>query len=151
MALNGLKKLISDLQGFDLEREQHIIVVDNRERIADIQAAQLAEGKDNTGRVREDEYAPFTVRYKREFGQGLGKVTDRVTFYMTGKLYASFFTYVSSQTVEVKSPLETYGKMIQRVGENNFGLSPDSKTTFRDEIMRPSLARIFFNKTGLKL
>lgn len=151
MPLNGIKKLISDLQGFDLEREQHIIVVDNRERIADIQAAQLAEGRDNTGKVRADEYAPITVRYKRQFGQGLGRVTDRVTFYMTGQLYQSFFTYVSSKTYEVKSPLEKYDKMIERIGNQNFGLSPDSKNTFRDEIMRPSLAKIFFTRTGLKM
>lgn len=151
MPLPGLKKLISDLQGFDLEREQHIIVVDNRDRIADIQAAQLAEGKDNTGQIRQDEYTPFTVRYKQQFGQGLGRVTDRVTFYMTGKLYASFFTYVSSKTVEVKSPLETYNKMIERIGQQKFGLSPESKNIFRDEIMRPSLADIFFRRIGLKL
>lgn len=151
MPLNGIIKLRDNLKVFDLAQEQEDIMRGNAERLTDIMAEQMAQGRDITGQIRADEYAPFTVRYKRELGQGLGSVTDRVTFYMTGKLYASLFAAVSARTVEIKSPLETYDKMLERVGRANYGFSPDSAGTVREEIVRPQLSAIMLQKLGLHM
>lgn len=150
MALTGLKKLIDGIGSFDLEREQHMIVVINKEKLADLQATQLSQAITNKGQREVDSYALRTIEEKLATGVGLGRVTDRVTYFMTGKLYASLFTYVSSKTFEVRSPLETWDKMVKRIRAENYGLSPDSKQTFREEIMIPGVKEVFFRKTGLK-
>lgn len=150
MALNGLKKLIDGLGSFDLEREQHMIIVINKDKLADLQATQLSQAINNKGQREVDSYALYTIEQKLATGVGLGRVTDRVTYYMTGKLYASLFAYISSKTFEVRSPLETWGKMVRRIRKENYGLSPASKQEFREDITIPQLREVFFRKTGLK-
>ena len=151
MAINGLKNLYKNLSQLDLEKEQQIIINDNADAIVLAQAEVLSEGKDKTGQKRNDRYKPFTVSYKQQFGQGLGRVVDRVTFFMTGTLYYSLFARVSAKTFIVTSPLATYDKMINRIGKENYGLDPQRKQLFRDEITIPALRKIIFDKTGLHL
>lgn len=148
--INGLRTLRTNLKGFNLDKVQRRIIEENADVIADLQAAVLAEGKDKSGQVRQDEYEPVTVRFKRDFGKGLGAVTDRVTFYMTGEMYKSFFTYLSAKTFEVRSPLDRYNKMIARIGEENFGLDYQRKMQYFEEINKPQVRLILYEKTGLK-
>jgi len=151
MAINGLKTLYKNLSELDLEREQYQIISDNADEIVLAQAEVLSEGKDKSGRKTDDRYKPFTIAYKRQFGQGLGSVVDRVTFFMTGNLYYSLFARVTAKTFVVTSPLETYTKMINRIGKDNYGLDPERKEKFRQEITLPSLKKVLFTKTGLHL
>jgi hypothetical protein len=151
MPIPGLKKLAIGLSSIDLEEEQYRIVEDNRDDIVLAQAEVLSEGKDKTGNKRADEYRPFTIQYKQEFGRGLGRVVDRVTFFMTGNLYYSLFARVSKRTFSVESPLPTFDKMIERIGKDNYGLDPQRKAAFRDRITIPRLKSIFFERTGLHL
>lgn len=151
MAIQGLKNLAVGLASIDMEEEQYRIVEDNRDEIVLAQAEVLSEGKDKTGQPRQDQYRPFTIAYKRQFGEGLGRVVDRVTFFMTGNLYYSLFARVTKRTYSVESPLLTYGKMLERIGKNNFGLDPQRQIAFRDEITIPRLRQVFFEKTGLRL
>lgn len=60
---------------------------------------QLSEkGEDSTGKKLQTyvgarwgiPYAPFTIADKKQFGQGIGKITDHVTLYSSGALYKSF-------------------------------------------------------------
>jgi hypothetical protein len=148
--INGLLTLRNGLKSFNLEKEQYTILEDNKEVLADLQAEVLAEGRDKEGQVRNDQYSDFTVRYKLEFGQGLGRVTDRVTFYMTGAMYKSFFTYLSKRTFEVRSPLERFDKMIARVGEQNYGLDTERKMRYFSEVNLPRVKDILFIKTRLR-
>ena len=148
--LNPLRKLITDISAFDLEAEQRQIVESNKNVLADFQALVLAEGKNNRGQVRNDQYAPLTEYIKTRFGQGLGRVTDRVTFYMTGKLYASLEAHINAKTYEVRSPLETWTKMVERIGRENYGLDPERKERFFEEITRPGVREVLIRKTGLR-
>jgi hypothetical protein len=148
--LTPLRKLITDIEAFDLPTEQRAIVESKKEVLADFQALVLAEGKNNKGQVRDDQYAPLTEYIKTRFGQGLGRVTDRVTFYMTGRLYASLEVHISSKTYSVKSPLETWDKMVARIGEANYGLDPERQYRFFDEIVRPGVREVLIRKTGLR-
>lgn len=151
MAIQGLKNLAVGLASIDMEEEQYRIVEDNRDEIVLAQAEVLSEGKDKTGQPRQDQYRPFTIQYKQEFGKGLGRVVDRVTFFMTGNLYYSLFARVTKRTYSVESPLPTYDKMLERIGKNNFGLDPQRQIAFRDGITIPRLRQVFFEKTGLRL
>lgn len=151
MALNGLKTLYNGLSELDLEQEQYRIIEENKDEIVLAQAEVLSEGKDITGQKRNDEYRPFTINYKQQFGQGLGRVVDRVTFFMTGNLYYSLFARVTAKTFIVTSPLATYDKMINRIGERNYGLDPQRTKQFRETITIPNLKKVFFERTGLSL
>ena len=151
MALNGFEKLINDLTDFDFGKELENIIETNKEAVTNLMATQMAEGRDITGNVRLDIYADSTVAYKNRKGVGLGSVTDRVTFYMTGELYQSLFTSVTGRMFEVKSPLETYEKMLRRVRREFYGLSEEKRREFGEEITLPSIRAILLAKTGLKV
>jgi len=125
MALDDLLQKANALRNFDTETEVQRIVSDNSERITELQQEQLAAGIGKDGRKRIDEYAALTVYLKKTYGFGLGAETDRVTFFSTGQLYGSLRTQVMKTTYKTTSPLETFTKMVDRIGEDNYGLSPD--------------------------
>lgn len=151
MALTGLNKLITDLSAFNFEAELEVIVTDNKEAVVDLMRAQMSEGKDITGMARNDQYKEVTKIIKESFGVGLGAVTERVTFYMTGALYESLAATVRRRSFEIKSPLDTYYKMLGRVGVNNYGLSAEKRQIFADKYTLPSIRTSLLEKTGLKL
>lgn len=149
--LNGLKKIIDGLATMDAADELTKIVEDNKERITELQQEQLAAGIDVTGKKRVDEYRPLTKELKRKYGSGLGAVTDRVTFFMTGELYGSLKTEVKGQAYQVTSPLSKYGKMKERIGDENYGLDPDQREEFATEITIPEFSKVLETKTGIKI
>jgi hypothetical protein len=142
--------LINNLRVFDTEAEVEQIVEANKDRLNELQQEQLAAGVDATGQKRIDEYRPLTKELKRKFGVGLGAVTDRVTFFMTGKLYNSLHAEVAGGQYEVKSPLPTFDKMVERIGKDKYGLSPDQREEFATEITVPEFVKVWEQKTGLK-
>lgn len=149
MALNGLKSLINGLSALDLEREQLILIGQNKDRLVLAQAEVLEEGKDKTGLVRRDKYHPFTISEKERYGKGLGRVTDRVTFYMTGNLYASLRAKITSKTFIVESKEFTFEKMIKRIGKENYGIDQQRIDMFRNAYVITPLRKILFDRTGL--
>lgn len=152
MALNGLKTLYSNLNDLDLEQEQYQIIEDNKEELVIAQTEVLSEGKDKYGQKRSDDYRPMTIEEKAKSGiVGLGRVIDRVTFYMRGNLYASLFAKVSKRTFSIESPLDTYTKMLNRIGNENYGLDPQRIFMFKQTITIPKLKEVFFRKTGLNM
>lgn len=148
MPLQNLQRRITAIKSFDLEAEQTAIIAGASTIITDVLSEQLSRGEDIRGQQRVDEYTPFTVRYKQQFGRGLGRVVDRVTFYMTGTLYSSLVLSIRGRMGEITSPLETYGKMVERIGRSNFGFSPSSRDRVRNEIVRPRL-RDVINGSGI--
>lgn len=151
MALNGLRTLSKGLSELNLEREQLNAVEMYRDDIVLAQAEVLSEGKDKSGQSRADQYKPFTVQYKKEFGVGLGRVVDRVTFYMTGQLYQSLFAKITAKTFVVTSPLEKYDKMINRVGKENYGLDQKRIDYIRNTKIIPKLRDTIYSKTGIMI
>ena len=78
MNLAPLQQLITSLESFDAKVVMSGIVDDNAEVLAQLQRDQLIEGKDITGQVRNDQYAPLTVSIKKQYGVGAGAITDLV-------------------------------------------------------------------------
>jgi hypothetical protein len=146
-----LEKLIAGLQSFDAAQEVETIVHANGQRLVELQQEQLSFGVDITGRKRADEYRPLTKYLKGKFGNGIGRVTDRVTFFMTGNLYGSLKPVFSGDKYEVKSSLFTYDKMKARIGDENYGLSPDQREEFALTVTIPEFKKVLELKTGLKI
>lgn len=151
MALDNLEYIISGLQAIDTEKEVVTIVENNKDRLVELQQEQLAAGVDVDGQKRVDEYRPLTKAIKKNIGVGLGAVTDRVTFFMTGKLYDSLHAKVSADLVTVESPLATFDKMTERVGNENYGLAPDQREDFAIEITLPEFGKVLEEKTTIKI
>jgi hypothetical protein len=149
--LKNLEAIMQGLSAFSAHDEVERIVDDNNEVLVQLERDQLSEGIDKDGNLRADSYAPMTVAIKNEYGRGIGAITDHVTFYMTGSLYESLFYKSEGDEFEFASPLPTYDKMIERIGEDEFGLSPDKRLYFAEEKVLPKFAEIFKEKTTFLL
>lgn len=151
MPLLQLERFVDSLKNFDSGSELQVIVENNANRLNELQQEQLSYSKDITGADRIDQYRPLTVYLKKKFGVGLGAVTDRVTFFQTGNLYGSLRTQIRGQMFEVESPLPTFAKMIDRIGNENYGLSADQRLDFATEITLPEFGKALKEKTGLTI
>jgi hypothetical protein len=147
--LTNLETIIEGLKTFNAHDEVEKIVDDNHEVIVQLERDQLSEGIDKDGNERIDSYAAWTIAEKNRYGEGIGAITDHVTFYMTGTMYESLFYKSVGDEFEVTSPLETYDKMIERIGEEEYGLSPDKRLYFAEEKLMPKFAEILKEKTTL--
>ena len=151
MDLTNLENIINGLSTFSAHDEVDRIIEENNDVLVQLERDQLSEGISKDGNQRSDVYAPFTVAMKSMYGKGIGAVTDHVTFYMTGSLYESLYYKQSGDEFEFTSPLETYGKMKKRIGEDEFGLSPEKRLYFAEEKLLPKFAEILKEKTTLML
>lgn len=139
------------IRDFDPREEFVKILEDNIDAIVELMRDQLSEGVDITGSQRSDQYRPWTIAAKKQFGVGLGAVTDRVTFFMTGTLYSSLFVVFNGDTFEINSSFVTYEKMVTRIGREKFGLDLEKRTDFANRITIPLFAEAFNRKTGLTI
>jgi hypothetical protein len=146
MPLEAFANTIQSLERFDFGLELYNIVQANKEKLVDLQQEQLSEGIGKDGRFRSDGYAPLTKFLKKKYGQGLGAVTDRVTFFMTGDLYRSMYPAVTKDDFQVISQLPTFDKMVDRIGEDNYGLDEGQRLIFATEIVEPEIHRVFKEK-----
>lgn len=153
MPLDGVLELRDSLQQFDTTEEVRAIIEKNQDYLVELMQQQLAAGIDETGRPRVDEYRPFTIAYKKRFGSGLGAVIDRVTFFMEGDLYAAMETRITDTEFEIIAPEEQYkyDKMLERIGDENFGLDETSRLRFCEERLLPEFSSVFKLTTGLEI
>jgi len=151
MNLNPLLNLINGLKSLDVEAEVVKIVEDNKPRITELMQEQLSAGKDIDGDKRVDGYRPLTIYLKKKYGIGLGAETNRVTFFMEGNLYNSLFTQVRGKKYNIFSPLPTYTKMLDRIGDKQFGVDPDQRLEFAKTVTLPEFGKVLKQKTGLTI
>lgn len=149
--LSNIEKIIEGLSAFNAATEVSNIIDNNNDVIVELQREQLIEGKDKTGKSRSDSYAPLTISIKKQYGVGPGAITDRVTFFMTGTLSYSLFYSRTGDTYSILSPLETYKKMLDRIGEDKYGLDPENRLYFAENILLPKFGEVFKEKTTLHI
>ena len=98
---------------------------------------QLFErGVDSKGSRLKD-YAFFTIQIKRQLGQP----TDRTTLFYSGKFYEGF-RYEFNQQTYVLSIFSTDSKtplLIEKYGEDIFGLDAENKEYLDINIIKPDL------------
>jgi len=155
MALNGLKDFIDTLDAFDFEVSMSGIILDNKDVISNMVAEQLGstslDGNGNPVTLDGGGYADSTIRYKQEFGQGLGAITDRVTLFQTGELYRMIDTEVVIDEVQTMSDVPYYDELMARTGEDVMKLNESNRLDFATEILMPAFSQEFLDKTGLQI
>ncbi len=154
MPLDNLRKQIAAIRDFDWSAEAEGIVERHKVYIADLQASQLARGKDSKGQdltLDGGGYAPFTIAKKQSEGKGLGGVTDRITWFMSGALYQSLYTEVENKKFGIRSDSFKFQKMLRRSAVKSIGLNSASLQEFRDSVTKPEISRIVKEKLGLTI
>ena len=151
MDFTNAENIIVKLQAFSARQEVIAIVDTNAASLVDLERKQLSEGIDIDGQKRADSYAESTKDYKNRYGVGIGALTDRVTFYMTGNLYNSLFLAMPDDKFNIVSPEETYGFMIDRITNDKFGLSPENRMEYAQKVVLPQFSAAFEEKTGFKM
>lgn len=144
--LTHLQNKIKALQAFSFKDELITIVEDNREKLADLQASQLAQGVNSKGQQINPQYRPFTVEQKLKYGVGLGRVVDRVTFFSSGDLYRSLSAQIAGTKFKISSPSFKFDKMIKRSGVDVVGLNIESRRDFIMEVTRPGILDAYDRK-----
>ncbi|QES88869.1 hypothetical protein [Rhizosphaericola mali] len=149
MALNQLQNLIQSLSKFDFETEQERIVSDNKDLLTTFLTNQLSMGLDGNDENIQPQYAPFTIEIKEKYGQGLGAITDRVTFFMTGAFYQGLQSSVGAGVFSFTSPVSYLQDIINRSGQKVLELNIHSREDFGNDILFPKFKEVFKQKTTL--
>jgi hypothetical protein len=145
--LDNLRNIISNLQQFDWGAELENIVETNKDALAELQAEQWYEGKDSEGQpitLDGRGYSKKTFEIKTAKGQP----TDRVTLTDTGALAASLQADVNNQTFTLKGNTSYEAELIERTGEQVYGLDEEKRLQFGVNVTLPSIKMIFKDKTG---
>lgn len=122
---------------------------ETKESLADSLAVQMSTGIDGEGNRLED-YSPFTVRYKKQFGVGLGAVTDRRTLYMTGEHYRKLYAkLINRKEIEYGSTVSYSGEIQEREGDMIYIPGPDAREEY-SPVTLAAFQQEFENITGLK-
>ena len=159
MPLEHLNTLINNLEQFDLAKEQEIIIEDNKDVLADLQAEQWGStSKDYAGRDIKlldnpqygEGYRPFTIEKKKREGVGLGSVTNRVTNYQTGELFRLMKTNINAGKFFFTSDVPYFKSLMRREGDPT-GLDHDQRLKFAETYVRPGINAVLKEKTGLTL
>lgn len=155
MPFPGIENLIGSLGAFDAEAELKQIVQDNVLAIRQYILQQLAAGKDGNDEPNKifdrTEYAPLTIKYKKEKGSGLGAVTDYVTNYMTGAFYASIKINVEGNIFEADSDVPYFGDIRLYSSAALLEINKENRLEFAETITLPEFAAALKAKTGLSV
>jgi hypothetical protein len=150
MPLNNLRNRITAFKAFDWASEARGIVERNGSVIVDLQAEQLAKGKNRKGEDINPGYSDYTIQLKKQ-KTGLAGVYSHVTYFNTGELYKSFFTKVEGHKFSIQSESFKFAKMIKRSGQNVVGLDLEMRQRFVEGITRPEIAKIVKQKLGVTI
>lgn len=155
MSLKNFKKKIDYLATFNLEKEIIEIVGQNHNILEDLLRLQLEEGFDADGRVftlkrkgkLSTQYARFTEEHKHQFGVGLGRITDRITFYDTGAFFSEIKFKTYGLQFEAFSSVPYYNDIISKSGSGIriMELKQEYLEFFRDEVIFPQVKSRFEN------
>ena len=147
MAFTNIRKKIAQYQTFDINKEAMQIIREEHEFLEDLLKRQLAAGKDkNNNNVTingKDFYSKFTIEIKKEYGFGIGKITDWITNNMTGEFYASIQMKTDKTKFTFDSDVPYYPDIIKRSGSVIMDLNKEHLIMFRNNVLVPELkARI---------
>lgn len=147
MPLNNLRLKVAALKGFDIVGETMQIINANAYFILGLIRTQMQEGKDADGKPVFAKYGPFyaksTVFKKERYGVGLGKHTEWVTNYMTGKFYSQLRVVEVGKTFGVTSDVDYFPEIMARSGPRILALSKKDLREFRRDILLPQLRERF--------
>jgi hypothetical protein len=136
------------IKAVDIEDVARKSIEDTKDAMADYNAQQLYQGLRSDGDEINPQYSETTIAIKKEKGQ----VTDRVTLKDTGAFYAGLRVVVSGNNVTIDSTDEKSEKLFDKYStqrSNIFGLNPQFKREYLNEVLQPEWRRNVHNATGL--
>lgn len=142
MILNGLYNKIQKLKELSLDKAIKDSVIEHSDEAVELMKLQLQAGIDITGNKRIDAYAPAYAELKPKKYVGIGAITDTVTFYATGELYSDLKMFINGNSFEIKSDLEKFDWMVERITDPFYGLSPQSRAKFAAQFILPELKTV---------
>lgn len=144
--LRNLELRIKKLNEIDIPVAYENALIENERVIIEFVQEQLASGRTGTGEPTTlygvTEYDPFTVRDKKQFGVGLGRVTDRITLYMTGAFYEQMYTTAQKGTFSVKSRVPYFEDIILRSGPEVMHLTPEDMESLMEIWINPIIQQV---------
>lgn len=147
MPLNNLFKKIEALEKFDIEKEAIDIINKNGDYITGLLRLQLQAGKDSNDEnitvFGRDFYSDLTIFNKERHGVGLGKQTNWITNYMSGRFYMSLKTVAYGRVFKTESDVPYFQDILARSGESIMKLNKIHLEEFAAEILIPELRRRF--------
>lgn len=143
MPLNELYKKLVALQEFDIVKETISIINENGYFLVGLLRLQLQEGKDgNDENVKvfgRDYYSDATIFEKERHGIGLGKETEWITNYMSGKFYSQLVLSTAGTTFKIDSRVDYFDEILLRSGRVIMDLDEKHLEEFQKEILIPQL------------
>ena len=138
--MSKVLKLEQNLKRFNLQATLDSILREFESVIIDLNTEnQLFErGIDANGEALPMPYAPFTVDYK----QAVGQPTDRITLRDTGEFHSGFFVRYKNKEFSLWSSDGKTEELIDRWGEDIFGLTEESLNELIWGYIYPELMRI---------
>ena len=151
------EEMIENLRSLDLVGIASDTIEENVDLIADLNAAQLAQGIRSDGSYITPEYKDITVELKMA-KTGLAGVWNHVTLYDEGDHYRQLYAKVQGEDVEYGSHDEKSAKLQakydgdQRTREKGsiYGLTTDSKDELITSRLQTSWETKIEKATGLK-
>lgn len=147
MPITNAIQTLRSVRDFDVVTEAMKIINANGYYIASLLREQLALGKDSLGKpvtiFGRDFYRYRTILKKEKFGIGLGKHTEWVTNYMSGRFYNSLKVLAENNTFSITSDVPYFPEILQRSGTVIMELDEKHLTQFSNEILIPQLELAF--------
>lgn len=137
------------LESFDVDKIVNDVLNESTETMANLNAAQLAQGLRADSTEIQPPYADRTVFEKQHNKSGLAAVTDHVTTYDTGSHYRKLYAEVQGDELEYGSRDEKSAKLQKKYGKL-YGLTTDSKEELAEQVTRPAFQKRVEEATGLK-
>lgn len=141
-----IAELNNALQAFDFSLAVQQSIEQTGKGIIERNQAQLQEGKDSTGQALQYPYAwqSYTDYKLRLNPRGVRDLK------LTGAFYEGMITGVSQSTFIITSRDPKTSKIIQREGEDVFGLTTESAGSYAQTDVLPVLQSKIEKATGLK-
>jgi hypothetical protein len=144
MTIKGLYKKVEKLNTDEIAAESIEV---SAAGYVENQQDQMYEGINSDGKQRQPAYSPVTVQIKRSKGQRV----DVVTLNDTGDFYQGIFVDVRDNTLVIDSGDSKTADLLDKYGEEIFGLTGEFKRTYVNDHLRPAFKQKIESATGLKM
>lgn len=143
-----ISELLRRVEELDLKRELPRSIENTSGTIAEINRSQLYEGLDSKNVTLNPIYSnPFYAEFKQSLNSRPPNLVPDLR--LTGAFYDAFEVTVDPVFYEIDSSDEKSEHLKLKYGDEIFGLTPDSKSEYANEILFQELKEYIISVTGL--
>jgi len=150
-----LSTIINRLQSVDVMELAKQAAVDSKKDYLLLQVSQLEQGQDSQAKPTTLDgnpfYQPSTIYQKQHYGEGLGKVTDVITLYNTGKMHESAEMDVDDEQINVSFNVPYAADVLGRTTDVILGLNDENKEAYINGPFKAAFFNLFEQQTQLEI